>query len=105
MRAVEEVIETVCTKPDVRCVSFRQLADWLDAQDPKTLEKLRTLQVGEAPKAGLGVLPVGPARPGTQGRARCAGGQGGPGRSDGQGVVLRADMAGRTRVKAGRTGT
>ncbi|MFJ1808565.1 MULTISPECIES: hypothetical protein [unclassified Streptomyces] len=52
MRAVEEVVESVCNKPDVRCVSFRQLADWLDAQDPKTLAKLRTLEVGEAPKPG-----------------------------------------------------
>ncbi|GGR85641.1 hypothetical protein GCM10010269_25950 [Streptomyces humidus] len=52
MRAVEEVVEYVCNKPDVRCVSFRQLADWLDAQDPKTLAKLRTLDVGEAPKQG-----------------------------------------------------
>ncbi|MGW0756005.1 hypothetical protein ACWD1Y_05850 [Streptomyces sp. NPDC002814] len=52
MRAVEEVIEEVCTKPEVRCVSFRQLADWLDAQDPTTLRKLRTLKVGEAPKQG-----------------------------------------------------
>ncbi|WP_432054544.1 polysaccharide deacetylase family protein [Streptomyces sp. bgisy022] len=50
MRAVEEVVETVCTKSEVRCVSFRQLVDWLDAQDPKTLEKLRGLGVGEAPK-------------------------------------------------------
>ncbi|MFE0739633.1 hypothetical protein ACFW2N_32670, partial [Streptomyces sp. NPDC058855] len=50
MRAVEETIERVCNKPDVRCVSFRQLADWLDAQDPKILAKLRTLGVGEAPK-------------------------------------------------------
>ncbi|NJP50458.1 hypothetical protein HCJ93_10335 [Streptomyces sp. SBST2-5] len=52
MRAVEEVIETVCNKSDVRCVSFRQLADWLDAQDPKVLQKLRTLGVGEAPEKG-----------------------------------------------------
>ncbi|MFJ4686258.1 hypothetical protein ACIQNG_25895 [Streptomyces sp. NPDC091377] len=52
MRAIEEVVEQVCTKSEVRCVSFRQLADWLDAQDPKTLEKLRTLKVGEAPKQG-----------------------------------------------------
>jgi hypothetical protein len=50
MRAVEETIERVCTKREVRCVSFRQLADWLDAQDPKTLDKLRTLKVGESPK-------------------------------------------------------
>ncbi|MFF8102535.1 hypothetical protein ACF07S_22775 [Streptomyces sp. NPDC016640] len=52
MRAVEEVVETVCNKPDVRCVSFRQLVDWLDAQDPATLAKLRTLGVGEAPGQG-----------------------------------------------------
>ncbi|GAB2736584.1 hypothetical protein [Streptomyces bullii] len=52
MRAVEEVIEQVCTRPEVRCVSFRQLADWLDAQDPNALQRLRTLKVGEAPKQG-----------------------------------------------------
>jgi hypothetical protein len=52
MRAVEEVVEKVCTKAEVRCVSFRQLVDWLDAQDPKTLKKLRTLGVGEAPEKG-----------------------------------------------------
>ncbi|GAB3166562.1 hypothetical protein [Streptomyces incanus] len=52
MRAVEETVEAVCAKPEVRCVSFRQLADWLDAQDPQTLEKLRTLDVGESPKGG-----------------------------------------------------
>ncbi|WP_406838226.1 hypothetical protein ACICHK_21850 [Streptomyces sp. AHU1] len=52
MRAVDEVVERVCTKAEVRCVSFRQLADWLDAQDPATLDKLRGLQVGEAPKRG-----------------------------------------------------
>ncbi|MER5382439.1 hypothetical protein ABT040_19555 [Streptomyces sp. NPDC002688] len=52
MRAVDEVVERVCTKADVRCVSFRQLADWLDAQDPVTLDKLRGLDVGEAPKQG-----------------------------------------------------
>ncbi|MFW6690145.1 hypothetical protein [Streptomyces sp. MAR4 CNX-425] len=52
MRAVEETIKEVCPREDVRCVSFRQLADWLDAQDPRTLAKLRRLQVGQAPKAG-----------------------------------------------------
>jgi hypothetical protein len=52
MRAVEEVVESVCTLADVRCVSFRQLADWLDAQDPETLARLRTLKVGEAPEQG-----------------------------------------------------
>ncbi|MFJ5260966.1 hypothetical protein ACIQAC_10955 [Streptomyces sp. NPDC088387] len=52
MRAVQEVVEEVCTKSDVRCVSFRQLADWLDAQDPKALAKLKSLKVGQAPKQG-----------------------------------------------------
>ncbi|WP_339130646.1 hypothetical protein WJM95_17460 [Streptomyces sp. f51] len=52
MRAVDQVVERVCTKAEVRCVSFRQLADWLDAQDPAVLGRLRGLQVGEAPKQG-----------------------------------------------------
>ncbi|MEI5098649.1 hypothetical protein RB200_08220 [Streptomyces sp. PmtG] len=52
MRAIEETIERVCTKRDVRCVSFRQLADWLDAQDPQTLGRLTKLGVGKAPKEG-----------------------------------------------------
>lgn len=52
MRAIEETIERVCTQREVRCVSFRQLADWLDAQDPQTLAKLRTLKVGQAPTQG-----------------------------------------------------
>ncbi|MGK5628015.1 hypothetical protein [Streptomyces sp. URMC 123] len=52
MRAVEEVIARVCRREEVRCVSFREVADWLDAQDPRTLEKLRTLNVGQAPKEG-----------------------------------------------------
>ncbi|MFP1625708.1 hypothetical protein ACLB9X_11155 [Streptomyces sp. 5K101] len=52
MRAIEETIAAVCVKSDVKCVSFRQLADWLDAQDPPVLEKLRQLEVGEAPKGG-----------------------------------------------------
>ncbi|MCH0573146.1 hypothetical protein I3F60_28535 [Streptomyces sp. MUM 136J] len=68
MRAVEEVVQTVCNKPDVRCVSFRQLADWLDAQDPQVLAKLRTLQVGEAPKRGwASFLPAAPAPKGVPG--------------------------------------
>ncbi|MET9958839.1 hypothetical protein ABZ128_07060 [Streptomyces sp. NPDC006326] len=68
MRAVEEVIEKVCTKKEVRCVPFRELADWLDAQDPKALEWLRTLDVGEVPKEGWHKLltagpPAAPAAP------------------------------------------
>ncbi|MFF4404840.1 hypothetical protein [Streptomyces sp. NPDC001404] len=54
MHAVESVIKTVCGKKGVRCVSFKQLADWLDVQDPGVLAKLRALDVGEVPKKGWG---------------------------------------------------
>lgn len=50
MDAVEDVMKSVCQKRDVRCVSFKQLVDWLDDQDPKVLAKLRSLSVGERPK-------------------------------------------------------
>ncbi|MER6911158.1 hypothetical protein ABT354_05740 [Streptomyces sp. NPDC000594] len=63
MRAIEDTIATVCVKKEVRCVSFRQLADWLDAQDPEVLRKLRTLEVGERPADGwerfLAARPAG----------------------------------------------
>ncbi|MFJ7256257.1 hypothetical protein ACIQWV_27555 [Streptomyces sp. NPDC098085] len=71
MRAVEQTIATVCTKKGVRCVSFRQLADWLDAQDPATLAKLGTLDVGQAPAKGwpefLGEAGGGRAETGGEG--------------------------------------
>ncbi|MFF3316573.1 hypothetical protein ACFYV5_13810 [Streptomyces sp. NPDC003035] len=67
MRAIEETIATVCVQKDVKCVSFRQLADWLDAQDPAVIEKMRTLKVGEAPKGGWATFlvpqPAAPAQP------------------------------------------
>ncbi|MEV1052453.1 hypothetical protein [Streptomyces sp. NPDC049887] len=52
VRAVEQTIGYVCVQRDVRCVSFRQLVDWLDAQDPEVLRRLRTLPVGQAPRSG-----------------------------------------------------
>lgn len=61
MQAVEDVIKKICTKDDVRCVSFRQLVDWLDVQDPHTLAELRALEVGEAPEDGWSSFPVPPA--------------------------------------------
>ncbi|MER6562705.1 hypothetical protein ABT300_34240 [Streptomyces sp. NPDC001027] len=67
MRAVEQVVEHVCNKPDVRCVSFRQLADWLDAQDPAALARLRTLDVGEAPKQGWASFLSGRPAPAPKG--------------------------------------
>ncbi|MEU1013984.1 hypothetical protein [Streptomyces sp. NPDC005890] len=67
MRAVEDVVKEVCTKPEVRCVSFHQLADWLDAQDPQTLAKLRTLKVGEAPRQGWASFLSGRPAPAPKG--------------------------------------
>ncbi|MDQ8704492.1 hypothetical protein RCO28_18640 [Streptomyces sp. LHD-70] len=52
MDAVEETLKTVAEKKDVRLVSFRQFVDWLDVQDPKVLEKLQGLPVGQAPAGG-----------------------------------------------------
>ncbi|MEU8975451.1 hypothetical protein AB0D11_40635 [Streptomyces monashensis] len=37
---------------DVRLVSFRQFADWIDVQKPEVLAKLRTLVPGQAPVGG-----------------------------------------------------
>lgn len=74
MRAVEETIKTVCVKDGVRCVTFKELADWLDAQDPETLERLRELGVGQKPATGwqsyltgpkVPASPSAPAAPGT----------------------------------------
>ncbi|MEV7320320.1 hypothetical protein [Streptomyces sp. NPDC093970] len=67
MRAIDEVIENVCNKPEVRCVSFHQLADWLDAQDPKVLARLRTLEVGEAPRQGWASFLSGRPAPAPKG--------------------------------------
>ncbi|MCC3766346.1 hypothetical protein [Streptomyces sp. UNOC14_S4] len=49
MKAVEDVVKSICTRDGVRCVSFKQLADWLDAQDPKVLAKLRGLDPAQSP--------------------------------------------------------
>jgi hypothetical protein len=61
MDAVEEVIGTIAGKPDVRMVSFRQMVEWLEAQDPKVLEKLRTLEVGMKPAGGWDGFLAAPA--------------------------------------------
>ncbi|WP_437111078.1 hypothetical protein [Streptomyces sp. enrichment culture] len=52
MDAVEDALKEMAGKKDVRLVSFRQLVDWLDAQDPGILRKLRSLSVGESPAGG-----------------------------------------------------
>ncbi len=60
MDAVEDVMKTVCKKREVRCVSFKQLVDWLDEQDPAALDKFRALSVGEKPKGGWNKYLGGP---------------------------------------------
>ncbi|MFC7217456.1 hypothetical protein ACFQLX_04605 [Streptomyces polyrhachis] len=67
MRAVENTIKSICPRPDVQCVSFRQLADWLDAQDPAVLAKLQQLQVGQQPGEGWQSY-LTPAKPATRER-------------------------------------
>ena len=52
MKAVEAAMRKMATYPDTRFVSFRQLCDYLDAQDPATLAKLRKLPIGAAPSKG-----------------------------------------------------
>ncbi|GGU60172.1 hypothetical protein [Streptomyces lavendofoliae] len=52
MDAVEEALKGMAGKKDVRLVSFKQFVDWLDVQDPKILDKLRTLEVGQSPTGG-----------------------------------------------------
>lgn len=49
MDAVEDLMREVCPREDVECVSFRELADWMDVQDPQLLEQLRSLDPGQAP--------------------------------------------------------
>jgi hypothetical protein len=52
MKAVEDAMRKMATYPDTRFVSFRQLCDFLDAQPPATLAKLRKLPIGAAPSNG-----------------------------------------------------
>ncbi|MCW2875520.1 hypothetical protein [Actinacidiphila oryziradicis] len=52
MDAVEEAIGRIAQYEDVRLVSFRQLVQWLEAQDPAVLSKMRTLNPGQAPTGG-----------------------------------------------------
>ncbi len=43
--ALGQFMHETCSKPDVRCVNFEQLVDWLDAQDTTELARLRALGV------------------------------------------------------------
>ncbi|MGD1222840.1 hypothetical protein AB9Q10_30950 [Streptomyces krungchingensis] len=56
MDAVEQAFTHVARQredgADIRLVSFRDFADWLDVQRPEVLAKLRSLEVGERPAGG-----------------------------------------------------
>ncbi|MDI2127916.1 hypothetical protein [Yinghuangia seranimata] len=62
MDAVENTMRTVCKKDGVRCVSFRQFVDWLDAQDPAVVAKLQGLGLGQTP-ADWGTVTGGSGAP------------------------------------------
>jgi hypothetical protein len=49
IKAVEQALRDIAAHPDVRLVSFRQLVDWLEVQDPAVIAKLRTLNPGQTP--------------------------------------------------------
>jgi hypothetical protein len=57
--AIEDTVRSACTKPGVHCVSFRQLADWMDRQGPARLAALRdpanrpARKLGQAAEVGL----------------------------------------------------
>ncbi|MGP3999629.1 hypothetical protein [Streptomyces sp. 8N706] len=99
MRAVEDTIKTVCPQEGVRCVTFKQLTDWLDAQDPQVLDRLRTLGVGEKPKGGwpsfLSARPSAPAEPRGPGRPSGPGGPRTHGKPDAPGGGSPAGAAAR----------
>ncbi|MFR9791407.1 hypothetical protein ACL07V_22580 [Streptomyces sp. MB22_4] len=49
MKAIDQVIPKICTKKGVKCVSFKELADWMDVQKPSTLAALRSLDPAQSP--------------------------------------------------------
>nr|WP_191864123.1 hypothetical protein [Embleya scabrispora] len=62
MKAVERTMRTVCVRPETKCVSFHDLVDWLDVQDPAVLAKLRTYDIGATPDwSTLSASPEPPA--------------------------------------------
>ena len=52
LEALIRAATQMATHPSVRFVSFRQLIDWLESQDPKVLRRLQSLRVGQAPAGG-----------------------------------------------------
>ncbi|MCF2529222.1 hypothetical protein [Yinghuangia soli] len=63
MNAVENTMRAVCKKDGVRCASFRQYVDWLDAQDPAVIAKLQGLGVAQAPADWAAITGGGAGAP------------------------------------------
>ncbi|MER8185444.1 hypothetical protein [Kitasatospora sp. NPDC094015] len=60
MSAVEDALKVIAGHPEVRLVSFRQLVEWLEVQDPAVLRKLQALPPGQSPTGGWAEY-LGPA--------------------------------------------
>jgi len=60
MDAVTQAATAMAQHPAVRFVSFHQLIDWLEAQDPAVLRRLQSLPVGKAPTGGWGSFLINP---------------------------------------------
>jgi hypothetical protein len=45
--ALGSFMRETCGKPEVKCVNFTQLVDWLDAQDPAEIARLRSLGIAK----------------------------------------------------------
>jgi hypothetical protein len=58
--ALERFVLEECVKPEVRCVSYRELADWLDARSP---EQLAGFEAGAFPRLERPVPPPAGATP------------------------------------------
>lgn len=52
MNGLEQALTEISGKSEVRFVTFKQLCDWLDAQDPAVLASLQKLPIGKAPAGG-----------------------------------------------------
>ncbi|GAC1365510.1 MAG: hypothetical protein NVSMB32_09100 [Actinomycetota bacterium] len=55
-KAFTRVIDDTCTRPEVRCVSFKELAQWLDARTPA---ELAALYVGSPTAVDSSPAPMG----------------------------------------------
>jgi hypothetical protein len=68
LRALTRLLDGVCRVPEVRCVSFAELAGWLDAQAP---ERVAAMARGDFPHAEVIAAPSAPAgRPDRDNAAR-----------------------------------